>query len=826
MKHLLLFMLCCSASFVAKAQIPLHGIVTTMQNNRTKNYVRNAQIESPVAQPATSDDNGRFVLQISEVQMGYRAPIYVFLSNDYKDYVVVNEKDLKEHTLGADTVKAYICRADELEKQKAGLVDLNMNNYVEKKQYDRMRKRLQQELNEVKSRSVRYKEIIDSLSLISEDEDRMLKIIEEFADKLVRINLDNIRETDAAGISRRKAYECALRGELDSVMFYMHDREQLLREALKKKEEAQKVQEAARQLEAAAKTAEQQQTETVNELIKDMILMAQTAKAQNNHAEAERCYLLAIEADTLNYYNIFDFAVYLYEIREYAKAEKYYQSCLQHYEKLVEDNLIMYLPDLATILNRIGLNYDVQHKYSKAGECYIRCLEIREQLVQYNPQLYLPDLAIILNNIGSNCYSQHEYSKAGKYYIRCLEIYEHLSKDNPQVYLPDIAMILNNIGSNYYSQHEYSKVEEYYIRCLEIREQLSQDSPKVYLPDLAGILYNIGLNYCSQHEYSKAGEYYIRCLEISEQLSEDNPKAYLPDLAGILNNIGINYDKQHEYSKAEKYLIRCLEIREQLAKDNPQVYLPDLAGILNNIGNNYNVQHEYSKAGECYIRCLEIWEQLVQDNPKVYLSSLADILNNIGNNYNDQHEYSKAGEYYIRCLEIREQLSQESPKVYLPDLAGILYNIGSNYKDQHEYSRTVEYYFRSMEIYEQLVKDNPKTYLPVLMNAYGNLSWYYLFTKEYILSEQSALKGLEADSSQVWIKTYLAHALLFQHRYTEAEVLYKELSQTIYKENDTFTQTILDDFDALEKAGVIPEERNEDVEKIRTMLAVRKSKAQ
>jgi hypothetical protein len=77
---------------------------------------------------------------------------------------------------------------------------------------------------------------------------------------------------------------------------------------------------------------------------------------------------------------------------------------------------------------------------------------------------------------------------------------------------------------------------------------------------------------------------------------------------------------------------------------------------------------------------------------------------------------------------------------------------------------------------------------------------------------------LEADNSQTWVKTNLAHSLLFRNRFAEAEVIYKELSQTIYKENEAFTQTILDGFDALEKAGAIPEARKEDVEKIKAML--------
>ncbi|GHU71538.1 hypothetical protein FACS189413_13380 [Bacteroidia bacterium] len=103
--------------------------------------------------------------------------------------------------------------------------------------------------------------------------------------------------------------------------------------------------------------------------------------------------------------------------------------------------------------------------------------------------------------------------------------------------------------------------------------------------------------------------------------------------------------------------------------------------------------------------------------------------------------------------------------------------------------------------------------MPDVATTLNNFSWYYLFTKEYAESEQSARKALEFNTAS-FAKTNLAHAILFQNRFSEAEKIYKELSQTIYKDNETFTKTLLDDFDTLEKENVIPAERNADVEKI------------
>jgi len=113
---------------------------------------------------------------------------------------------------------------------------------------------------------------------------------------------------------------------------------------------------------------------------------------------------------------------------------------------------------------------------------------------------------------------------------------------------------------------------------------------------------------------------------------------------------------------------------------------------------------------------------------------------------------------------------------------------------------------------------NSINYLSALANNYGSLSWNYLFIKEYKQSEQSALKALKLDNTQTWVKTNLAHALLFQNKFSKAEKIYKELSQTTIKENETYTKALLEDFDELEKAGVIPEKSKVNVEKIKKML--------
>ena len=99
----------------------------------------------------------------------------------------------------------------------------------------------------------------------------------------------------------------------------------------------------------------------------------------------------------------------------------------------------------------------------------------------------------------------------------------------------------------------------------------------------------------------------------------------------------------------------------------------------------------------------------------------------------------------------------------------------------------------------------------MVAQSLGNLSFRAIFMKKYAESEQHAREGLSIDSTHYFIYSNLAAALLFQGKYVEAEAIYHQ-----YK--DELKDSFLDDFRQFAEAGVIPKEREEDVEKIKKLL--------
>ena len=91
------------------------------------------------------------------------------------------------------------------------------------------------------------------------------------------------------------------------------------------------------------------------------------------------------------------------------------------------------------------------------------------------------------------------------------------------------------------------------------------------------------------------------------------------------------------------------------------------------------------------------------------------------------------------------------------------------------------------------------------------MAYMAIFTKRHAEAERLSREGLANDSTQHWIASNLAAALLFQGEYAEAEKIYRQ-----YK--DELKEGFLDDFKQFAEAGVIPKKYEADVERIKKML--------
>ena len=262
-----------------------------------------------------------------------------------------------------------------------------------------------------------------------------------------------------------------------------------------------------------------------------------------------------------------------------------------------------------------------------------------------------------------------------------------------------------------------------------------------------------------------------------------------------MNNLAAFYYYQDNYSKAEKYWLRAAE------KGNIDALLN--LGISNYEQGNFQEAEKYwlqsiEKGDVRAMRSLGVMykkQGRTAEAEKLFLQAAeegdATVACNLAYSYYEQGNYAEAEKYWLQAAENGDVIS--------------IYNLGTLALEQSNYAKAVEYLQRRIEI-------NSDDASP-----YGNLSFSYIFTKDYKKSEQSALKGLSIDSTKTWIKTNLAAALLFQNRYEEAKNIYLKISEESCLDMSC-AEMCLEDFGEYEKAGVIPKNQKENVEKIRQLL--------
>ena len=90
---------------------------------------------------------------------------------------------------------------------------------------------------------------------------------------------------------------------------------------------------------------------------------------------------------------------------------------------------------------------------------------------------------------------------------------------------------------------------------------------------------------------------------------------------------------------------------------------------------------------------------------------------------------------------------------------------------------------------------------PYVASQYLGLSWYQLLARDFAGAEATARRGLQIDANKVSLNTNLAHALLFQDKYAEAEALHLQHKEAKLGE-ETWMQVIADDFKKLREGGI------------------------
>ena len=765
------------------------GISYRYNGKNPRTPLPNVTVECVTANNAViSDSVGFFTLTFNNLKMGDRMGLVTVKK---REMMVFNQHAVDEWSIRKEPLCLILCDANEFEQQKQNLIEIGRREA--QKKYDRQKTELEKQLEASQIDRAIYEAKLDSAW---QELDRLHKHIDEYADLFARIDESEIDST------AQQAMDLFNQGQVDEAvkLFEQGNYLEKLKASNRAIQQANQLIEATEQGKAKAEKDREEQLQS---------LKAQVAayKMQNEWEKAGA--LLKGLADELNTFDVlYDFALYCQIQLDYKEAETYYTKALNLIHQLVKKDP-NYMSDFGQLLNNLAYLYSCTQRFSESETMYIEALDIRKHLAMENPSVFEGDVAETMNNMGILYSLILDYSESEAMFLEALAIRRKLAIDNPTTFKPHIATTLLNLGDLYYHVGRFSECETIYFEILDIYNQLENTNDLMIAK--ARALNNLAGLYYTTLRFTESEEMFLEALEIQRQLAKINPQANVPDMTHSLHNLGMLYARTQRYMESEKMFLEALEIRRHLAQENPQVYEPKLALTLNGLAILYYQMQSFLKCEEMFLESYRTYKQLAMNFPQVYSQGVAGTLNNLAQLYQELERFSESEDMLLEALEIQRQLAKNNAAAFEQDVAQTLNNLAELYCDTQQFEDGKAMYFEALEIRRRLAAGNPKVYNEVLSQTLNGLSSLFIMEQHYITAEQYALDAITADSLIIINNSNLAASLLFQGRYVDAEGVYLQ-----YK--DELKDSFLKDLQGFEAAGVIPDERKADVEKIRKLL--------
>jgi len=525
-----------------------------------------------------------------------------------------------------------------------------------------------------------------------------------------------------------------------------------------------------------------------HQALENFFVKARLAIINFDFVMAENNYKIALEFDSTNVDKILEFACFLEHRHHHDEADAYYQKALGFSTSFHQR---------ATILNNYGVVLSKRGDKIGAINSFSESLVIFRELSIWHPEFYLKLVAGTLNNLAVIHADFDENEKALEFYVEALKIRRKLAVSHPGIFIPEVIATQKHMAKLYKELDNFEQAEFYYLSTIDNYKKLEKDQPGKYQCTIAMELHKLGLWFDNNRKIEKAKKYYLESIEYYNRIS-DNPSNHLPDIANINNNLGVLLDDGGNKYEAEKYYLAALDLFEQLAVEDPESYNIDICMASLNLAILYHSLLEKSLDLKFKTKGLEMVEKVVKildkyphDIPmisrmckdvtffKSYFESFSNldievlkIINEVELNENSINQESTS----------REKIVQKEASILI-----------------------LESGLKEFQVNERLLSRLAKTY--------GCLAWYYILEKDFEQAEKAAEKGFKVDNDQIWIKTNLAAAILFQGNYKSAKSIYKSLKNVSYR-GKKLKNVFLNDLKTLEKEGIT----HPDVKKIRSLL--------
>ena len=549
-----------------------------------------------------------------------------------------------------------------------------------------------------------------------------------------------------------------------------------------------------------------------------------------------------------------DYAAMYDDTQQLSESQDFYLEALEIIRRLHENDPEIYNQYLAITLNDLGNLYEKAKLYSRSESYYLEALQIYSELIEENYTNYREDLALVFGNLANVYASIQQLSDAEEFYQLSLNLYNELIEEDPKAYEADLARTEYNLARLYFGENRMEESEAMFLDAYKIYKRKATENPQVYEPELAVISTGLAAFYSDAGRMSESIDMFLESYDIYERLVNVDADAYGPGLASVLHLIGDLFYRLDNFSESEENYTDAIAVYEFLAEDYPQVYEPDLAIAYCDLALLYSKNQRIEESKTYYLKALDINWRSYETNPEVFDKRIENTINALDELYKETESLTDREALYQDALKQYQQLTEGHPE-YAIQVAAMHAKLGTVLMKEQKYPEAIASFQEALPYFREWAKNDSfyqnrlmmalyyismlyeetdnipacfqtnKELIPLMKEEYasdpsfqndlvstmGNQSYNALFMKDFAESERQANDALVIDESQHWIATNLAAALLFQGKFEEAEKVYLQYKD---EKKDSFLQ----DFDDFEAAGVIPEDRKADVERIKNML--------
>lgn len=396
------------------------------------------------------------------------------------------------------------------------------------------------------------------------------------------------------------------------------------------------------------------------------ILKSRILQFTYKHDLVERTYEKALKDVETDENVILEYAHYLQERGNTAKAVKYYSEII---------NISTDKNTLGKAWNNLGVAFLDTLKYDESERCFNEAVKIRESIAADKNDFNILLLSNTLAGMGSLYSVSKQLNKANNCYDRAFELKMGLATKNKGKYLMDFAATLHNYSRHLGRFKKHQEAIKLYHRIFEIFNQLKLEESEKDNEHRYKFFINLGEQYFIINDFKNSERFLVKGLNIAKVCVKQNPSFHTSGLAFIYGLLGDLYYKKGENDRAEENYKKSLEINRRLYEGSQSLEESRLANILRVYGFFKLNTGDIYTGRKFSIESLNINKKLANENPTIYLSSLADSLDNVSAIKVAELFYQEAAKYSENSLEIFEFLSHSNPVIYNQEVLRVSLNL-------------------------------------------------------------------------------------------------------------------------------------------------------